>query len=228
MNMIRGAGLFAATASVALFAIGTANAQAFSFTTNFDSVASGTLVNTLFPSQLRADPTAFLPDLDEFNNPIPGTERFRVDPDAPPVPVTNTFAFNGVAAPSPNNAMGDRFSAIQLTLTDPTLIFTSFGITLDNDTFGTGLAEQFLFLDANGATLLAVGIDQSVPGQIFLNSALPGFIRQIILPSGAFYDNMTISASVAPEPGTLALATVGLSIVGGIAVRRRRRVACGK
>jgi hypothetical protein len=94
----------------------------------------------------------------------------------------------------------------------------SFSVTLDNDTFGDPWIE-ILLLDAAGGLLGTLPTDQTVPGLVAsFSGPLPG-ISQILLPAGAFYDNLTV---VVPE-GDTALVGLGLAALAAWGWRRTRR-----
>ncbi len=84
---------------------------------------------------------------------------------------------------------------------------------MDNDRFGTpGLSVEFY--DAVDTLLSRTPIDQTQPGFTFVTGAIDN-VSKIVLPAGAFYDNIT----AVPEPGTAAW-LLGL---GGLLLGRRRR-----
>lgn len=215
----------AALSAVALLGAtaGVAHAdETFTYDFNFDSVAAGTLVSTLLPAGISVNPAVYDFARDSNGVMIPGSrEQWRIDPNGGdfPVPVVaGTDNDGNPSAPSPFNLMGDRLSPILLSLGPNLAYFNSVSFALDNDTFGdTGVPA--LFLDVTGATVASVATDQTVAGASYTLTAPNKTAQYLLLPAGASYDNLVLVASTAPEPGTLALATLGL----GILLMRRRR-----
>jgi hypothetical protein len=220
-NALRSA--FAALCAVALLgatATGVKADDIITYNFDFDNVAAGTLVSALLPATISINPAVQDFAYDENFLPIPGTLRWRIDPNAPAVPIVTTEA-GQPSAPSGLNMMGDRLSPILISLNAPLNYFNAVTFTLDNDTFGD-TAIDALLLDANGATVASVATNQTQPGGTYTLTSTNKAAQYVLLPAGANYDNLAITASTAPEPGTLILAGVGL-LTGGI-VRRKRRV----
>ena len=97
---------------------------------------------------------------------------------------------------------------------------------MDNSTFGniptTGGNPAFgtnvLFYDAADALLGFIALDQTVSGfNISDDSSVFSNVSKVILPSGAFYDNVSFTATI-PEPTSAALACLGT-----LALFKRRR-----
>ena len=129
-------------------------------------------------------------------------------------PVTAiSYADYGLPALSEPNALDGSLGSVIVDLNP--FVFprgSTFGISVVDQGFGNANAVAKVF-DANGTQIDSVGIDLSRPGR-FTYSAKP--FASIQLPSGAYYDNLTVTP--VPEPASLAaLAT------GAIALLRRRR-----
>ena len=202
-------------AAVAMLTSGAAHGQ--NYLLNFDAGLSGSLANDQAPSGLSFQYGALLPNLDEFGDPILGSDRWQIDITAPVVTVVDPNFYGRGAAPSPLNALDAVFSPTLMLFTSPQAL-SSFSLTLDNDTFGTpGLNIEFYASGLTTDTLLAsLPIDQLTPGFIASIGALSG-VDKIVLPAGALYDN--VSFSVVPEPATGAL--LGLGVLGMIFRRRK-------
>lgn len=169
----------------------------------FDGVPSGTPANFIAPPGITFAPAAFLPDLDGFGDPIPGSDRWRPDSTAPDVTVENPDDYGRGAAPSPANALNALWQPV-LVLFASTTDLLSFGTILDLDTFGlNGFEPAFsdvavLFLDTAGNILASEPVNQTQPGFALARGPLND-LGGIVLPAGAFYDNLSLTA--VPEVG---------------------------
>lgn len=201
-------------ASMAVLAANAANAQ--NYFLNFDAGLPGSLANDQAPSGLSFHYGVLLPNLDEYGDPILGTDRWQIDVTAPGVTVENPMFYGRGPAPSLSNALDSVFSPTLMLFSAPQEL-SAFSLTLDNDTFGTpGLFIEFYASGLTTDTLLAtLAVDQLTPGYIASIGALSG-VDKIVLPGGALYDN--VSFSVVPEPATGAL--IGLGALGLILRRR--------
>ena len=201
--------LLLATAAIAI------PAQATLFT--FDNVVSGTEANGLSQAGVTFQPGIFTPDTDAFGSDIPGTEKWRADASSPAVTVDNPSLFGRGAAPSPNNALNALFQPV-LVLFPTSTDITGFSATLDSDTFGDAHLSVN-FYDSNDNLLKSVAVDQTVAGFTFDSGALSG-LSKVVLPAGAFYDNVGFTA--VPEVDGRVL-TAGLLLAGAALARRLRK-----
>ena len=183
----------------------------------FDSVVSGTDANSLSQAGVTFQPGIFTPDTDSFGSDIPGTEKWRVDGTAPAVTVDNPNLFGRGNAPSPNNALNALFQPV-LVLFPTSTDVTGFTATLDHDTFGDAHLTVN-FYDTNDNLLSSLPLDQTVPGFTFTSGALNG-LSKVVLPAGAFYDNVSFTA--VPEVDGRVL-TAGLLLAGAALARRLRK-----
>lgn len=182
----------------------------------FDGAPSGTPANHL-AGPVQFSPGIFSPDTDEFGSDIPGTEKWRKDAGAPAITVDNPILFGRGSAPSGANALNALFQPV-LVLFPPSTGTIRFGATLDNDPFGDS-ALAVGFYDADDHLLASVPIDQTVPGFVFESEALSG-VAKVVLPAGAFYDNLSYAAVPEVDGRTLA---AGLLTLAGWLHRRFRR-----
>ena len=183
----------------------------------FDSVTTGTDANSLSQAGITFQPGVFTPDTDTDGIDIPGTEKWRVDGTAPAVTVDNPNLFGRGAAPSPNNALNALFQPVLVLFPTSTTV-TSFSATLDNDTFGDAHLSVN-FYDSNDNLLKSVAVDQTVAGFTFDSGAITG-LSKVVLPAGAFYDNVGFTA--VPEVDGRVL-TAGLLLAGAALARRLRK-----
>jgi hypothetical protein len=191
---------------------------------DFDGLPAGTAANDFAPPGLRFDPAILEPDLDPDGLPLPGTEKWRRDLSAPPVLVENPLDYGRGAAPSPANALNALWQPVLITLGHPVELL-QFAVTLDNDGFGSnGFDPAFAdiavhFLNANGQVLLQLPVDQTQPGfQVALSAPLTG-VRSLLLPAGAFYDDLAIVPI--PEPQTCLIVGALMALAAIVGHRRR-------
>lgn len=169
----------------------------------FDSVPGGTPANALAPAGVSFAPAVLLPDLDSFGDPIPGTDRWRADATAPEVLVENPGGYGRGQAPSPANALNALWQPVLIQFAAPRDLHW-FGTVLDLDPFGVdGHDPVFsdvavMFLDAAGNVAAAFPVDQTTPGYTVGAGPRSG-IRGILLPAGAFYDDLELNLAVIPE-----------------------------
>lgn len=210
---------------VALSAIvGAAMAQgasAATLTLNFDNAASGSDVNLSVPAAIRFYNAALLPDQDEWGDDIPGSEKWQIDPSvSDPVVVLNPSTVDYGSAPSGTNALDARWSPLLMHF-DSAIELTGFSVTLDNSTFGTIGMQELVFLGANKSVLGILGLDQTQPGYVGSWTGTLAGVQEILLPSGAFYDNLTItSTSPVPVPAALPLLLSAFAALGALRIRR--------
>ena len=86
----------------------------------------------------------------------------------------------------------------------------SFSVMLPDSAFGNLFQSDILFLDAAGNTLYGLAYFQGQPlAAVSLPATtLPG-VKAILLASGTFYDNMSVTA--VPEPSALWLLVTALA-----------------
>jgi len=202
------------TTALAALLLGSTSARA-DFTIDFDGVTSGSAANSAAPAGVQFFHGMFTPNLDPNGDPIPGSERWRIDPMAPTVTADNPLTFNSGFAPSGPNALNAVFQPV-LMLFDVPFNLQSFSLVLDNDTFGSSTLA-ILFFGADDVLLRSLAIDQTQPGFIASTGALAG-VSKIVLPGGAFYDSFNVTGAPVPEPSTYAL----IILAAVICVTRRK------
>jgi len=189
---------------------------------NFDTVTSGTQANLAIGSaagMVSFVNAVYAPLLDGFGDPIPGSERWMPDP-APATPAVvvedpSTYAYG--PAPSVANALNALWQPVLMQFANPVRL-DAFSVTLDNSTYGNLSLVSLLFLDAAGTVLKSMDIDQTIPGLTVAEGPVSGAVSSVLLPSGAFYDDIGFTA--VPEPATWTLLAGGLLLLS-CAVRRR-------
>lgn len=184
---------------------------------DFDSLASGSLANLGSRAGITFEPAVYQPLLDDNGITIPGSDRWRIDGTADPVTVDNPADFGRGAAPSPVNALNAVFQPVLIRFADPETV-RWFSVGLDGDRFGDP-ATSIGFYDSAGALLGEIPLDQTLPNGSFAAAFDLTGVKDVVLPGGAFYDNITISS--VPEPGPLSLLMLGG--LGLAASRRGRR-----
>ncbi len=204
-------------AAVAMASVGH-GATTFDFEDTDAASTTGTPPTTLVSVQ-----NAYWETEDEFGEPlaVPG---FRADVGSTvllgnPELAGYGPAISGTALDGTNGPLMFTFAS--------TLNLSGFGVSLDNSTLGnipmTGgnpaFGTNILFYDAADNLVGFIAVDETVSG--FTVSNDPGNflnVSKVVLPSGAFYDNLSFSAQAVPEP-----AAAGLACLGVLALLKRRR-----
>lgn len=203
----------AATAATAAFVHGAT-------TFGFDNVNLALTAGTPLPTSVTIQ-NAYWETLDDDGNPlaVPG---FRADTGTPVAsdPSLSFYgsAISGKALDGTNNPTMFTFGGA--------MNLSSFGVFLDNSDYGnyqqTGgnpaFGTNILFYDAADTLIGYIGLDQTVSGFTVADTGTYGNVSKLILPSGAFYDNLSFSATAVPEPTTALLGGLGL-----FALFKRRR-----
>jgi hypothetical protein len=205
-------------AALALAAAFPAGLLAQGHTFRFDHVASGSAANSALSGGVTVEPAFYAPSLDGDGNDIPGTEAWRTDTFAPAVTVDNPMTFDRGEAPSPSNALNALFQPVMLLFPTPEFVGL-FRVTLDGDEFGSIVPIEFY--DSFETLIWSTTVDQSV-SYLMVNET-PGVagVSKIVLPGGAFYDNIQIEA--VPEADTQMLMLAGsLLLMGGLWMHRRK------
>lgn len=180
------------------------------------AVTSGTPLPTVVIIQ-----NAFWETEDELGDPLP-VPGFRAD-------VGSTVALDpslaGYGPAISGKALDGTGNPVMFTFASA-LNLSNFGVVLDNSGFGnipqTGgnpaFGTNILFYDAADTLIGFIGVDQTVSGFTVVDGGTYNNVSKVILPSGAFYDNVSFNAAVVPEPTSAALACLG-----ALALLKRRR-----
>lgn len=205
-------------AALALAAAFPAGLLAQGYTFRFDHVASGSPANSALSGGVTVEPAFYAPSLDGDGNDIPGTEAWRTDTFAPAVTVDNPMTFDRGEAPSPSNALNALFQPVMLLFPTPEFV-GMFRVTLDGDEFGSIMPIEFY--DSFDTLIWSTTIDQSISYLQVNENPGVGDVSKIVLPGGAFYDNIQVEA--VPEADTQMLMLAGsLLLMGGLWMHRRK------
>jgi hypothetical protein len=124
-------------------------------------------------------------------------------------------------APSGEFALQAVFAPVLVNF-DHAYRLSAFNVVLDADTFGTdGVTIDFL---SDKTITHRITLDQSMPlfeGALLLAEDITGFV----LPSGAFYDNLSFTMTPVPEASTWAAGSALFAVAGFSLWRRRRGLA---
>lgn len=184
------------------------------FSLNFDG--PGTTAEAFAPVFLTIGYGQYVPALDGFGDPIPGSEHWEIDPLGGDVPVVDPSTVGWGLAPSGTKALDARDGPVLLVF-DTAFSFDSFSVTLDNSTLGdlSPTETAIKFFDADNALLFSAPANQAIPGLV-INVGSIGPVKTILLPPTATYDNVV----AVPEP------TAAVALLGGsgllLGLRRRR------
>ncbi|MEY4483759.1 MAG: hypothetical protein RL693_1211 [Verrucomicrobiota bacterium] len=202
------------------FAVGLSASAHAASVINFSFTSDATPIITSAPltGTLSVD-YAYLETLDEQGDPLLHPS-FRPDISAGSIVVGNP-SLSGYGAPIAGNALNALDSPVLLSFSNAQDI-GAFGVTLDNSTLGTLFGTFVEFYDANDILISSISVDQTVPGFAVADLSVYSNVSKIVLPSGAFYDNLSFTANTAavPEPGRATLLGFGLAMAF---LRRRRK-----
>lgn len=211
-------------AALALAVSAALPASASSFVLNFDGIADGANANSdpvTLAHGITFSEAQLIPDADEFGDAIPGSDKWQSVPGASAIVARdpNTFAggFYG-AAPSGLNALDVRDAPVLLTFAAP-LDLTQFSVTLDRSSFGNLFPVEVLFLGTDKHVLGSFITDQSVPGFTGMLPAPVFGVKEVLLSTTAYYDDISVSAI--PLPAPIIMLGAGIMALGA----GRRRVA---
>ncbi len=212
-----------ATLALAISAALSNSVSANVMTINFDNVASGSEANSAVAGTgISFNYAVYLPLVDAYGDAIPGTEYWQNDTTAPAVTVSDpTLRVYGIA-PSAPNAL-DAIDQPVLMHFGPYFNLKSFAFTLDNSTLGNLGDSWIYFLDINHQVIAQLDSDQFTPGYSgsmnFPLVSMPN-VQDVVLASGAYYDNVTLTVS---EPGTLPLMASSLGVLVYMTRRKQAR-----
>jgi hypothetical protein len=186
------------------------------FTFNADPLTATT--GTPLPTTVAIDYAEWVTE-DGNGDPLP-VPYFGVDLSAGPVMASNPLD-SGYGDPIDGNALDGILSPVMFTFGQP-LNIKGFMAILDDSPFGTpnGFGAAIEFYDSMDALIASISVNQEMP---LFNATEPGAIfgvSKIVLPSGAFYDNVGFTAI--PEPSSMV--AVGCILSSGLLLRNRRNL----
>lgn len=141
-----------------------------------------------------------------------GRDRWVFDA-APLDPITADPASEGYG---PSGSSLNAFNQTVLISFGTVFNLTTFSIFMDNSTFGSTSGVEFY--DVNDELITTLDAFGLIANYEVTGSNIDG-VSKIVLPAGAFFDNMTLTGSAVPEPGSLTLA--GIAALALMARRRR-------
>ncbi len=198
-------------------------------TFDFDGSSPITTTGTALTSSVIMT-NAYWETLDDNGDPlaVPG---FRQDTLAPVV--TGDPSVAGYGSAISGNALDGVGSPLMFTFDAP-LDIRNFSVFLDNSSFGNipqvggnpAFGTNVLFYDAADTLIGFIPVDQTVSGFSVADLGTFNNVSKVILPSGAFYDNLSFNAQAIPEPTSALMGAFGvLAILTG---HRRRTALVGR
>lgn len=192
-------------------------AAAATVSLNFDNVATGSTANSAAAGSSsfsgRFDYGAYLPLQDQDGIDIPGSERYVKDPNpADEVRVQDPRSRLYGSAPSGVNAL-DALDQLVLISFDQPVTLSNFSVTLDNSTFGNLGNSPIIFQGDSGLVLFQLATNQASPGFVASSTAVIQGVTAIMLPGGAFYDNLKFDVAPVPLPAAFPLLLSGLGLL---------------
>ncbi len=160
---------------------------------------------------------AYLETQDALGDPLP-IPSWVVDATAGAVQVGNP-SVAGYGAAIDGSALNAVDSPVLLTFSGAVNL-SSFAIQLDNSTLGNLFGTNIEFFDSADNILWSIPLDQSVSGFSVNDTLALTNVSKIVLPTAAYYDNLSMGLTAVPEPSKAML--LGL---GALSVFMRRRRA---
>ncbi|MEI6067449.1 MAG: hypothetical protein WCP96_08930 [Methylococcaceae bacterium] len=192
-------------------------------TINFDRLAAGANANLDLSANalgITFNNAAFLPTLDGDGIAIVGSEHWQID-NTHPVTAENTFAQGWGVSPSGQNALDARAQPVLMGFASA-MDIGSFSFTLPNSTYGNTSPTDILFLDASGNTLYDLVYSQYNNPLAIVSLLTPVLgVKDIVLASGTFYDDINVAA--VPVPGAVWL--FGSALMGFMGFLRLNKKA---
>ena len=188
---------------------------------DFDGATPATVTGTPLPALVTLQ-NAYWETLDDNGDPlaVPG---FRADNSSSvAVGDPNTLGYGPAIS---GNALDGTNGPVMFTFASA-LNLSSFGVVLDNSSFGNiptigaepASGTNILFYDAADTLIGFIALDQTVSGFTVADNGSFANVSKVVLPSGAFYDNVSFNAQAVPEPSAAALGGIAALVL----LRRRR------
>jgi len=214
---LRGAVLAAALVA----ASATASADNFTASFNFDNVASGGVADAAlgsFSSLIHFGNADTVSDVDAYGS-FTGTSHW-VDATAT---YGNVLVQSSAMAVSGANFLWNSNAPILVMFSAPQTI-SSFSIQQDLSGFGNlqDAGSYMAYLDSTGHEIDGSQVyytQGGMPGLKLQNMATFANVSSVLLSGGVSYDNLSVSA--VPEPGSWAMLSGGLLLLGAMTRRRR-------
>lgn len=182
---------------------------------NFNTGTATTTTGDAFPAPVSIT-YAYQETEDQYGDPLP-TPVWLTDPSAPALAL-NDPSTAGYGAAIDGLALDAVLSPVMFSFASAVNL-TSFAVALDNSTLGTPFGTEIGFYDSSDTLLYSILVDQAASG-FSVNEALSlAGVSKVVLPSGAFYDNVSFGATAVPEPSRTMF--LGLTAVGALFRRRR-------
>lgn len=177
-----------------------AHALLLSFDSGSTTEGTGRPVTTAFTVT-----SAYLEMNDEFGDPLPVAVWTPIEP----AQIGNPADAGYGTAISGAGALNAEFDQILFTFESPVFL-REFSTILDDSSFGTLGESRIQFFDAADGLLAEIVIDQTQARLLAqLEGAPVGGVKKILLPAGAYYDDVTLNV---PESGP------GLGLLGLVGV----------
>ncbi len=183
------------------------HALLLSFDSGSTTEGTGRPINTSFSVD-----SAYLETEDEFGDPLPVPVWTPIEP----AKIGNPADAGYGDAISGAGALDANFDQILFTFDSP-IYLREFSTILDDSAFGNLGDWPIQFFSASDRLLAEIFIDQTQPRFVAqLTSGPIGGVKKILLPSGAYYDEVKLNV---PEGGP-GIALLALMVVGGAVAAR--------
>lgn len=162
--------------------------------------------------------SAFLETLDDSGDPL----KVPVWTPIEPAQIGNPADAGYGPAISGSGALNAEFDQILFTFEAPVFL-REFSTILDDSPFGTPGDWKIQFFNAADSLVGEISLDQTQPQFLAELGATPlGSVKKILLPSGAYYDDVTLNV---PESGPGMAGLGGLGLLGSWFRRRSGRTS---
>lgn len=182
---------------------------------NFNTGTATTTTGDAFPTSVSIV-YAYQETEDQYGDPLP-TPMWLPDASAPALALKDPSTA-GYGAAIDGLALDAVLSPVMFSFASAVNL-TSFAVTLDNSTLGTPFGTEIGFYDSSDLLLYSILVNQGASG-FSVNQALSlTGVSKVVLPSGAFYDNVSFGTAAVPEPSRAVF--LGITAIGALFRRRR-------